>query len=167
MIGNVAARQQEIAELCRSHGVYKLDHFGSTAIGAHRPETTDVDFIVNFWDRSPGYGLRFVQLAEELESLLGTSVDLVTERSIRNPRFRQAIEIHQETVFEDRDREAAARLADSVWRTPGLNAVALRNRIIDGYDLVDDQNIWDSIQSDLRMLIAAPEHVFSSSPFER
>ncbi|MCC6703961.1 MAG: nucleotidyltransferase domain-containing protein [Thermomicrobiales bacterium] len=114
MVTSIIEHQPEIAELCRSYGVYKLDLFGSATTEEFKPETSDFDFVVNFWDRSPGYARRFVQLADELEAILGREVDLITERSIQDPDFRRFVDQQRETVFEDRNREAAARLADSL-----------------------------------------------------
>jgi uncharacterized protein len=39
-------------------------------------------------------------LADELERLLQRRVDLVTERSVRNPYFRQVIEATRQPVYE-------------------------------------------------------------------
>jgi uncharacterized protein len=114
MIPIVASNRQAIADLCRSYGVYKLDLFGSATTGAFDPQTSDLDFIVNFWDRSPGYAKRYLHLAEVLERLLGRNVDLVTEASIQNPYLRKMVNSQRELVFEDRDREEAARRADSL-----------------------------------------------------
>jgi predicted nucleotidyltransferase len=112
MIALVTEKKPAIAELCRDFGVYRLDLFGSAASGDFKPETSDLDFIVNFWDRSPGYAKRFLSFAEALEALFGRDVDLVTEASITNPYFREMVDSHRENVFEDPDREAAARRAD-------------------------------------------------------
>ncbi len=114
MIPIVANNRQAIAELCRTHGVYKLDLFGSATTGAFDPQTSDLDFVVNFWDRSPGYANRYLALAEALESLLGRDVDLVTEASLQSPYIKQRVDAQRENVFEDRDRAAAARRADSL-----------------------------------------------------
>ena len=114
MIPVVANNRQAIAELCRTHGVYKLDLFGSATTGAFDPKTSDLDFVVNFWDRSPGYANRYLRFAEALEDLLGRNVDLVTEASIQNPYFKRMVDAQRENIFEDRDREAAARRADSL-----------------------------------------------------
>ncbi len=35
--------------------------------------------------------------------------------------------------------------------------ISFRNLLIHGYDLIDDQQVWQVIQNDLRVLIAAVE----------
>jgi predicted nucleotidyltransferase len=114
MIALVEQNREAIAELCRTYGVYKLDLFGSAATGAFQPEKSDLDFVVNFWDRTGRYADRFLQLAESLEGLFDREVDLITEASVKSPLFKQLVDSQQETVFEDRSREAAARRADSM-----------------------------------------------------
>ena len=114
MIPLVADNRQAIADLCRAYGVYTLDLFGSATTGAFDPQTSDLDFVVNFWDRSPGYAKRYLRFAEALERLLGRDVDLVTEASIQNPYFKRMVDAQRENIFEDRNYEAAARRADSL-----------------------------------------------------
>lgn len=114
MIALVERNKEAIAELCRSHGVYKLDLFGSAATGAFQSEKSDIDFVVNFWDRSGRYADRFLDLAESLEGLFDRKVDLITEASVKSPLFKQMVDSQRETVFEDRSRETAARGADSM-----------------------------------------------------
>lgn len=112
MIALVTDKKDEIAGLCRSFGVYRLDLFGSAATGEFKEETSDLDFIVNFWDRSPGYATRYLSFADALEALFGREVDLVTEASIQNPYLRQMVDSQRENVFEDPNCEEAARRAD-------------------------------------------------------
>ena len=76
----------DLAELCETFGVGRLELFGSAGTQEFG-EASDVDFIVKFADRSPGYADRYLDFAEALEELLGREVDLVTERSIQNPFF--------------------------------------------------------------------------------
>ncbi len=101
--------REAVAELCRRYGVRRLDLFGSAATGAFRDETSDLDFVVAFVDPRPGtYADRYFALAEALEALFGRQVDLVTERSIRNPYFRRAVEETRQPVYDERDQEMAA-----------------------------------------------------------
>ena len=61
--------------------------FGSWARN-EQTATSDVDILV---DVDPSIGLRFVTLAERLESLLERHVDLVSSRAI-NPRLLRQIQ---------------------------------------------------------------------------
>src|SRR5262245_43853272 len=74
-------------ELGARFGVRRIGLFGSFARETSN-EDSGVDLIVDF-DRP--IGLRFVELVEYLESLLGRRVDLLTSvglRGIRLPRWR-------------------------------------------------------------------------------
>ena len=105
----VAQHLDAIRALCREYGVRRLDLFGSAAIGAFDAATSDLDFVATFADtRSPGYADRYLAFAEGLEAIFGRPVDLVTERAIQNPYFREAVEATRQPVYDERDAPAAA-----------------------------------------------------------
>jgi predicted nucleotidyltransferase len=108
MIPLVRDNLDQIAELCRKYGVERLDVFGSATNGTFDEATSDVDFLVSFIDYSPGIARRFIYLADDLESLLKRPVDLVTERSIRNPIFRRSVDRSREVVFDERRLDQAS-----------------------------------------------------------
>ncbi len=108
MTALIAEKMRELLTLCESYGVRRLDLFGSAATGAFRPESSDLDFLVAFSDRSPSgeYANRVLDFAEALERLFNRRVDLVTEQSVRNPFFRRELEASRQLVYERRDQEA-------------------------------------------------------------
>jgi predicted nucleotidyltransferase len=108
MISLLEQRKTELADLCRRHGVIRLDVFGSAATGQFQDPTSDLDFIAEFADRSAGYADRYLDFAEALEALFGRKVDLLTERSIRDPFFRRTVDTQRQTVYDGRGGEAAA-----------------------------------------------------------
>jgi uncharacterized protein len=65
-------------QLAREYGVKRLALFGSYARREQRPES-DVDVLVEI---EPTIGLRFVDLADSIEALLGTRADVVSRRAI-------------------------------------------------------------------------------------
>jgi len=65
-------------ELAREFGVRRLALFGSYARDT-ATEQSDVDVLVDF---DPSLGLRFVDLAERIESLLGIPADVVSRRAV-------------------------------------------------------------------------------------
>jgi hypothetical protein len=65
-------------QLQKKFKVSKLALFGSFARGDQQPDS-DVDILVEV---DPSIGLEFVTLADRIEKLLGTSVDLVSSRAI-------------------------------------------------------------------------------------
>lgn len=74
-------------ELGPQYAIRRLGLFGSYARGEQR-EDSDVDVLVEV---DPSIGLGFVELAERLEELLGTRVELVSTRAIKT-RNRKIIE---------------------------------------------------------------------------
>jgi predicted nucleotidyltransferase len=111
MISQIEALRQDIGELCRRYGVERLEVFGSAATDTFDEEMSDVDFVVLFSDevrRSPDYADTYLDLAWDLEELLGQDVDLVTERSIQNPYFRQSVDASRQVIYERRSQEASA-----------------------------------------------------------
>jgi predicted nucleotidyltransferase len=81
-LGDARVEGPRLEQICRRYGVRELALFGSAARGESRPES-DLDMMVEF---APGerVGLiRFESLAEELESLTGRRVDLVTRRGLK------------------------------------------------------------------------------------
>ncbi|BET69371.1 hypothetical protein ASA1KI_42890 [Opitutales bacterium ASA1] len=98
MVSVLHERSHMIAEACRRHGVERLDVFGSASRGD--PAFRDVDLIVRFTHpESPGYADRYLALAEALEEIFGHPVDLLTERSLRNPIFVAEVNRDRRTVY--------------------------------------------------------------------
>jgi hypothetical protein len=101
MIDLVRKHQQEIAALCKQFKVRQLEIFGSCVTGEFDPDSSDLDFIVDFDapEAPPGLLSRYLALAEALERLLGKPVDLITQPSIKNPYFRKAVDDTREPVY--------------------------------------------------------------------
>lgn len=108
MIALIEEHRAEISALCREFGVRTLEVFGSAATGAFDPATSDIDFLVDFEDRSPGYARRWLTLERELADLLGMPVDLVIADSIRNPYLQRAISRQRTSIYERANRQTAA-----------------------------------------------------------
>ena len=74
-------------DLTKRFGISRLALFGSYARGDYAKES-DVDIMVEV---DPAIGLRFVDLAEEIETTLGVPTDVVSSRSIK-PRYWNVIQ---------------------------------------------------------------------------
>ncbi len=97
----VAERAVEVEQLCRRYGVLRLDLFGSAATDQHRPEESDLDFVVEFGALpAAAYADAYFGLLEALERLFGRPVDLVSGGAIKNPYFRQSLERTRTLVYE-------------------------------------------------------------------
>ena len=83
---------RHLPEFCRRHGIARVEVFGSVATG-EASTGSDLDLMVTFL---PGIapGLEFFAMQDELEHVLGCTVDLLTRRSVErsdNPIRRRSI----------------------------------------------------------------------------
>jgi predicted nucleotidyltransferase len=86
----------QIKELMHRYGVQRAYAFGS-AVKNSMNETSDVDFIISFPDDMDyeTYANNYFALAHALEELLQKQVDLVTEKTLKNPYLLQTINSHK------------------------------------------------------------------------
>ncbi len=109
MIAEIEQQRQAVSLLCRQYRVERLDLFGSAARGIFPSETSDLDFIVRFTgSHADDYVDRYLDFAAALERLFARRVDLLTERAIRNPYFREEVERTRQVVYEERNQEISA-----------------------------------------------------------
>ena len=101
MIAFIEQHRSALADLCRRFAVRRLDVFGSAVRNDFDSERSDLDFLVTLDAPTAGdYADNYFELARALESLFHRRVDLVTEQSIRNPYFREAVESSRQLVYE-------------------------------------------------------------------
>ena len=92
----IAIHLPQIKQLMQHYGVEQAYLFGSAARGTMK-ESSDVDFIIRF----PAdmhyitYADNYFALAEALETLLHRKVELVTEKTLKNPYLLQTINQHK------------------------------------------------------------------------
>jgi predicted nucleotidyltransferase len=88
-----------IADLCRRFGVRRLAVFGSALTDRFDEARSDVDFLVEFSDDSSSRFDAYFGLKEELESLLGRPVDLVSPSALENPFFAASVEAEAQELY--------------------------------------------------------------------
>lgn len=100
MTSHLQNHGDEIAAVCARLGVERLDAFGSAVREDFDPGKSDLDFVVRFaGPHGRGYADRYLALAEALEKLFARPVDLLTERSVRNPILQRVISAERRTVY--------------------------------------------------------------------
>ena len=105
----IAQLHEPLMEVCRRFRVEQLYLFGSAADDRFRSGYSDLDFLVTLPEQPPGeYAESYLGLAQALENLFQRPVDLVTERSIRNPYFREAVLAARQLLYDCRDEKAVA-----------------------------------------------------------
>lgn len=96
----VADRKERIQHLCEVYTVESLHLFGSALSDEFDPETSDLDFLVDFPPMEPGdLAGSYLGLLEDLERLFARHVDLVVYRAIENPYFRKSVDEHRVMVY--------------------------------------------------------------------
>jgi predicted nucleotidyltransferase len=92
MVELLEHHREAIVDLCRKHWVKRLDVFGSATGPSFDPDHSDVDLLITMHDVDAiEYKRRYLAFWEEIESLLGRHVDLVTEKYIHNPYFLSSV----------------------------------------------------------------------------
>ena len=104
MIELVKRREAELVELCHKHHVKRLDIFGSAADGSFKPGESDLDFLVDYLpddEIAGGYNIAnaYLGLLADLQDLFELEIDLVMERAIKNPYFRNGVEQSRQVIY--------------------------------------------------------------------
>ncbi len=105
----IEQKKDAIDALCRKHRVRALWLFGSATTSKWDPQTSDIDFLVDLGDYEVGIADRFLGLADDLETVVGRSIDLITVRGLAgNPRLERRVNEHRVKLYESgRDRAVA------------------------------------------------------------
>ena len=92
---------ERLKDLCVKHRVKRLDLFGSATRDDFDPETSDLDFLVEFEPMPPiEHGNSFLGLLEDLERLFGTGIDLLEPEPIKNPYLWKSIVRSRKVLYE-------------------------------------------------------------------
>lgn len=91
--------REAIADLCRRHGVRRLEAFGSITRDDFDPARSDVDVAVEFAEEFAGSFGNYLDLKEALEALFGRPVDLIELHALRNRRLRHYIERSKSEIY--------------------------------------------------------------------
>lgn len=81
-LGDTQVDASVLAALCLRYQIRELALFGSALRGEMRPQS-DIDILVEFQPEARIGLVKFESLAQELESLLGRRIDLVTKHGLK------------------------------------------------------------------------------------
>jgi predicted nucleotidyltransferase len=100
MVEVIEKNLAQITEICRKHGVKRLELFGSAARGTFDPQKSDLDFFVDYLpDDSHDVIEQWFGLIEDLEALTGTKIDLVSRKDVWNPYFLEVANRHRVELY--------------------------------------------------------------------
>lgn len=93
VVHEIEDQRGALEALCRRFQVRRLELFGSASGESFDPQSSDLDFLVEFEDPpAGGYADAYFGLAESLRELFHRDVDLVVLSAVKNPYFRESIE---------------------------------------------------------------------------
>lgn len=88
-----------IVDLCKKHKVRSLYAFGSILTERFNNES-DIDLIVDFeYIPVEDYADNYFNLKFSLEDILKRPIDLLEEKAIKNPYFRQSVNEQKQLVY--------------------------------------------------------------------
>ncbi|MHC4574453.1 MAG: nucleotidyltransferase family protein [Planctomycetota bacterium] len=101
MIDAVKDNSEALVRLCEQYNVKRLELFGSALTEEDfDPETSDIDFLVEFLPLEPGRHARcYLGLLEKLQDMFGCNVDLVEVKAINNPYLMESINKDRREVY--------------------------------------------------------------------
>jgi hypothetical protein len=89
----------QISALCKTHKVAQLFVFGSVLNNSLKKDS-DIDFLVDFTSMDISkYADNYFDLKFSLENLFGREVDLLEDKAVRNPFFRQSIDKSKHLIY--------------------------------------------------------------------
>ena len=98
---SINQHRDEIAALCLTFGVKRLDVFGSATRTDFDPARSDIDLVVEFDDDAQGNEFdRYFGLKRSLEKLFARPVDLVDLDALRSARLRKIVERERVLLYE-------------------------------------------------------------------
>lgn len=90
----------DIQKLCARHKVRRLFAFGSVLTDLFRNDS-DIDLIVDFEPLDvTQYADNYFDFKFALEDTLHRHIDLLEEKTMRNPYFRKAVESQRQLIYE-------------------------------------------------------------------
>lgn len=97
----------DIIELCKKHKVKSLYAFGSVLKDGFNTES-DIDLVVDFLNiRVEDYADNYFNFKFSLQDIIKRPIDLLEEKAIKNPYFRQAINKQRQLVYGQLHKDLA------------------------------------------------------------
>jgi predicted nucleotidyltransferase len=93
------AFKPEIISLCKTYKVKSLYAFGSILTNEYNNKS-DIDLIVDFSNIPlEDYADNYFDFKFSLQDILKRPIDLLEEKGIKNPYFRQSVDQHKQLLY--------------------------------------------------------------------
>ena len=96
---DLSVYRSRLTALCQSLSVRRLELVGSAAREDFRPESSDIDVMIEFEGNHALFD-RYFDLKYGLESIFGRKVDVIQRGAIHNPYLRASIEQDRIAIYE-------------------------------------------------------------------
>ncbi len=104
---------------------------------------------------------RVLKALEDVQDCASFVIEVAEGKDLAGYRadrlFRQAIERNLEIIGEAIGRIARLDPATASRVSEHRRIIAFRNRLIHGYDLLDDELVWDTVKSEVPVLLSEVE----------
>jgi predicted nucleotidyltransferase len=90
--------QTEIASICKTIGIKRLELIGSAARDDFCSDSSDIDVLIEF-DGAHDLFHRYFACKRQLEELFKRKVDVVQVGAVKNPYMKQSIERDRVVVY--------------------------------------------------------------------
>ena len=95
----VKTKLPELINLCQQYKITSLYLFGSANTEQFNNDS-DIDLLVTFGDIDLfDYFDNFMELKEDLEKIFGRKIDLIEEKTVRNPVLRRSIDRNKTLIY--------------------------------------------------------------------
>ena len=90
----------QVSKLLKQYNVNSMYLFGSV-LTDNFSSASDIDFLVSFGQMKPeDYFNNYINLKGSLEQFFNCSVDLVEEKTVKNPVLRRSIDRNKKLIYE-------------------------------------------------------------------
>ena len=98
---DINEKLNDFIDLCTTHKVKYLYAFGSSVTNDFKPETSDIDLVVELDAPDPmERGEKLMDLWDQFELFFNRKVDLLTDSSIKNPILKKSIDEHKVLIYD-------------------------------------------------------------------
>jgi len=99
MNGIIKTKLPELITLCQQHKIISLYLFGSANTEQFENDS-DIDLLVTFGEIDLfDYFDNYIELKEKLEQVLGRKIDLIEEKTVKNPVLRRSIDRNKTLIY--------------------------------------------------------------------
>ena len=94
------------SDICKNHGIKSLYAFGSSVTDQFNPQRSDIDLLVGMEDMDPlEKGEKLLSLWDKLEDFFQRKVDLLTQKSLKNPFLLENIDKTKILLYDNKRKE--------------------------------------------------------------